>query len=275
MSLRQRLRILSDEVLPPRAQATLMHLGNTVVSDLETLMHPNRPGKVLIETNRRCNRRCDYCPLDASDTEMDDDTFYSIIDQLADWGFKGRVTPVGYSEPVFEPRMTNFITYINEQLPDSAIWILSNGDYLTQQHLDAWTAVGMTTAKLSIHDPSTPEQVAHVRALDAANDNVIVDDLRPGHQTLLMHNRGGLVDVGEVHALPRCYLVQIMTIHANGDVALCVHDYHSSHMFGNVHDRDIAAIWNDPAAKQLRWDINHGKYTLDMCKACGFKTELA
>ena len=55
------------------------------------------PLVVNLETINRCNSTCSFCTANKNAEKrpykrMDDALFYSIIDQLHDWGYKGHLT---------------------------------------------------------------------------------------------------------------------------------------------------------------------------------------
>ena len=56
---------------------------------------PPMPLVVNLETINRCNSTCSFCTANKNAEKrpykrMDEKLFYSIIDQLRDWGYKGR-----------------------------------------------------------------------------------------------------------------------------------------------------------------------------------------
>lgn len=58
---------------------------------------------------------------------MEDELFYSIIDQLKDWGYKGHLTLYGNNEPWLDTRIVEFHRYCRKQLPDCFIFMSTNG----------------------------------------------------------------------------------------------------------------------------------------------------
>ena len=63
------------------------------------LSEPPMPLVVNLETINRCNSDCAFCTANRYAEKrpyrkMDDELFYSIIDQLAEWGYKGHLTLV-------------------------------------------------------------------------------------------------------------------------------------------------------------------------------------
>ena len=62
------------------------------------------PHVVNLETINRCNSTCEFCTANKHAekrpfAKMSDEMYYSIIDQLRDWGYKGHLTLYGNNEP--------------------------------------------------------------------------------------------------------------------------------------------------------------------------------
>ena len=97
---------------------------------------PPMPLVVNLETINRCNSTCSFCTANKNAEKrpykrMDEKLFYSIIDQLRDWGYKGHLTLYGNNEPFLDTRIVEFHKYCREQLPDCFIFLSTNGLTLT------------------------------------------------------------------------------------------------------------------------------------------------
>ncbi|MBO7334840.1 MAG: radical SAM protein, partial [Lachnospiraceae bacterium] len=93
---------------------------------------PPHPLVVNLETINRCNSDCAFCTANRNAEKrplckMDEGLFKSIIDQLADWGYKGHLTLYGNNEPFIDTRIVEFHKYCREKLPDSFIFLSTNG----------------------------------------------------------------------------------------------------------------------------------------------------
>ena len=94
------------------------------------------PLVINLETINRCNSTCSFCTANRNAEKrpykrMEDELFYSIIDQLRDWGYKGHLTLYGNNEPFLDTRVVEFHKYCREQLPDCFIFLSTNGLLLT------------------------------------------------------------------------------------------------------------------------------------------------
>ena len=90
------------------------------------------PLVVNIETVNRCNSTCEFCTANIHAEKrpyrkIDDALYYSIIDQLHDWNYKGHLTLYGNNEPWLDKRIVEFHKYAREKLPDAFIFMSTNG----------------------------------------------------------------------------------------------------------------------------------------------------
>ncbi|MBR0091978.1 MAG: radical SAM protein, partial [Lachnospiraceae bacterium] len=100
------------------------------------------PNVVNIETINRCNSTCEFCSANIHAEcrpfqQMTDELYHSIIDQLSDWGYKGHLTLYGNNEPWLDKRIIELHKYAREKLPDSFIFMSTNGLLLNVEKLDA------------------------------------------------------------------------------------------------------------------------------------------
>jgi MoaA/NifB/PqqE/SkfB family radical SAM enzyme len=54
----------------------------------------------------------------------------------------------------------------------------------------------------------------------------------------------------------------------NGDVVLCCVDWERKHVFGNIHDSTIRAIWNGPAYRAYRDRMRANDFAGTLCEHC-------
>jgi len=260
------------ERIKPYIKTRAMH---AYVSAQKLFLHGLRdlPSAVNIETNSLCTRSCYYCPRDGnSSARLDDDQYYSIIDQLAEWGFKGRVSPQGHNEPLTDPRIFEFLKYTREKLPGSEIVFFTNSDLLDRNKIDMLAESGVNKIKASIHEPSSDEFAQTMMGYhEHYRDFFTVIDMRDATRETRLSNRGGLIELDNIVMRPRCYKIDVLAVKANGNVILCCSDYTENRVFGNINDTSIKDIWEDPEFRAIRDNIRKGKYSLDICKSCGYE----
>lgn len=81
-----------------------------------------QPNVVNIETINRCNSACEFCSANIHAEsrpfrQMSDELYRSIIDQLADWGYRGHLTLYGNNEPWMDKRIVELHKYARENCP--------------------------------------------------------------------------------------------------------------------------------------------------------------
>ena len=101
-----------------------------------------QPLVVNLETINRCNSTCEFCTANKNAEKrpykrMEDELFYSIIDQLADWNYKGHLTMYGNNEPWLDTRIVEFHKYAREKLPEAFIFMSTNGLLLDVEKVKA------------------------------------------------------------------------------------------------------------------------------------------
>ena len=109
---------------------------------------------VEIGIHNFCNRTCTFCPLSRDDvhrknpkkiTYMDPRMFQSIMEQLSEIDFDGRIDFSRYHEPLSDRKtIVDRIRLTNYFLPNAEISINTNSDYLKRDYLDELLSVGVT-----------------------------------------------------------------------------------------------------------------------------------
>jgi radical SAM protein with 4Fe4S-binding SPASM domain len=238
----------------------------------DTVGYPIR--MVEIETRTICNRRCSYCPnSDHSrpDAEMPEPLFVSIIAQLSDLGFDGRMSFHFYNEPLLDDRLERFVAQACAALPEMRVVLYSNGDLLTRARFEALLAAGVETLWITNHGRSA----AHCRWR-----HELPPDLRRHlrYQTkdnpeIFWTNRGGLLPhvahVDAPLAVPCTALATSLVVDAHGHVVLCYEDYEGRVTLGNLQRQSIEEVWNSPRARTLRRRLLRGDRTCTApCRGC-------
>ncbi len=61
---------------------------------------------------------------------------------------------------------------------------------------------------------------------------------------------------------------EVFTIHSDGSVVICCHDYDRITCFGNIFEQDVLEIWNDPEFRRYRWNVLSGNAPSFCVKGC-------
>ncbi len=95
---------------------------------------------VNIETTAYCNRKCSFCFYadrfpKREQGIMKEEVYKKVIDDLAAYGFRGRLSPHSYGEPLLDKRLPSLMEYTRKKLPWCTLDVRTNGDYLTEDLL--------------------------------------------------------------------------------------------------------------------------------------------
>lgn len=232
---------------------------------------------VEVETITTCNRTCSYCPNSAFDRGhakneklMGEDVFRLIVDQLAQVGFWGRLSPHFYGEPLLDERLEGLMAYAREKLPLTKIVIFTNGDLLGPDRYQSLVNAGVDGFLVTQHgERPSPKLVKLRRKLERKPERGIRFDYRAFTSESELSNRAGLVDHEHLETKTDCDLpAQNVTIDHSGNVVLCCNDYHSSVSFGNVRETHLMDIWRSEDFRRIRKDLLGGHFELEICQKC-------
>jgi len=234
---------------------------------------------VEIDINTSCNRRCLYCPnsiydrgLVENEKLMPTGLFHKIIDELAEIGYNGRISPVFYGEPLLDKRIVDLMRYVRNKLPKSRIVMFTNGDFLTHTKYSELVQAGVDEFIITQHGQDIPDGVKDLYKYCESNEcdlnRISYQKFSPGSE--LLSNRGGLIHLSVVYSIPICAYDWITRIVINyeGDVILCCNDYFSEVKFGNIRENKLIEIWMDKTYRSIREDLRNQRYTLPICVKC-------
>lgn len=234
--------------------------------------------QVEIETNTGCNRKCRICPRhkhERPDGFMDEGLYETLLDQLAGIGFRGRLSPVFYNEPLLDPRLTRLMRTAKAKLPKSTVVVFTNGSLLTTQNLTELAEAGVDSFIVSQYTQNLRADADPFAEAQAGLSPAVKKRIR--YRTLAdedpLSTSGGLVPVPHPVTKGRCMQASLnCVVDFRGDVVLCCNDYYGEHTFGNVGREHVLDIWTKPDFRRLRQRLRAGHFDLDICKACASGT---
>lgn len=248
--------------------------------------------RVIVENFNYCNRKCTFCTNRLVDrksrfTEMPDDLFIRIFDQLVDGRYGGTVFFGRYSEPLAHPMVYERVRLVRDRLPTNRISLNTNGDYLIERDLHRLAECGLSDMKIMCYLPNgatyTPELATKLcwdllnrTGLDgvldkASTQNEIV--FHVSHSSRLhisVHaenysivglgsDRGGVVtQLGGGRRRAPCYAPFFeLNVDYSGDVVPCCNmnsdvPAHRPYVMGNVRTDSIATIYFSEGADAFR-----------------------
>ena len=234
--------------------------------------------EVEVETNTGCNRKCKICPRHKHEREeglMSEALYARLLDQLASFGFAGRFSPVFYNEPLLDPRLSPLMRAAKERLPDTFVVIFTNGSLLSREKIEELVAAGVDTLLVSQYSGNLR---ADARPYAEATRDLPRRLRRHIRYRVLgdddpLSTSGGLVPVQQPVTRTRCMQASLSAVvDFRGDVLLCCNDYYGEHKFGNIEQEHILDIWNKPHFRELRRQLRHGDFQLEICKRCASGT---
>ena len=244
---------------------------------------PPKPLVVNIETVNRCNSTCAFCTANIYAEKrpymkMDEKVYYSIIDQLAEWGYKGHLTLYGNNEPLLDNRIVEFHKYAREKLPEAFIFMSTNGLILkldtvkeVKKYVDQ-LIINNYCMDMKLHD-NIQEIYDYVKAHPEEFEDVeILIQMRYLQEVLT--NRAGSApnkQATEKVITETCLMPYTdMWIMPNGKMGICCCDNFEVTNLADVIEDGVAAGWNSEKYRKLREDLRAGRQNYPFCKHCDF-----
>ncbi|MDO4188920.1 MAG: SPASM domain-containing protein [Lachnospiraceae bacterium] len=246
----------------------------------ETAPHPL---VVNIETVNRCNSTCEFCTANINAEKrpymkIEDELYYSIIDQLADWGYKGHLTLYGNNEPWLDTRIVEFHKYAREKLPEAFIFMSTNGLIL---NIDKVNAIKPYVNQLIINNycrdmklhKNIQEIYDYIKANpdDYKNVDILIQMRYLGE---VLTNRAGSApnkkSKGKIIKETCLMPFTDMWIVPNGKMGICCCDNFEVTDLADLHEVSLKDGWNSAKYQELRKSIADGRQNYPFCKYCDF-----
>lgn len=266
------------------------------------------PRLVSVETTNRCNARCKFCPNNSLARDrriMSDDLFKKIINDCKEFPLKA-IEPFLQGEPFMDPHIFDRLAYINEQLPETALRLYSNGAALTKAKSDMLRELNVDKLYISLnsvnkekyedivglpfertmenvralcaHDPKGPVAktiTLRITLLDNTTEKEIADfkalckELGVRSMMVGLFNYKG--DIPSNLPVPNfpCEHIDRLDILSNGHTTLCCMDQEGEYGWGDVINHSVLEVFNSPAAKRVREMHRSGqRKALMPCSRC-------
>ena len=244
---------------------------------------PPHPLVVNIETINRCNSTCAFCTANKNAEKrpycrMEDTLFYNIIDQLADWGYKGHLTLYGNNEPWLDTRIVEFHKYCREKLPDSFIFMSTNGLLLDIDKVKAVVPyvdqliINNYCMNMKLHD-NVQKIYDYVKANpDEFKDVDILVQMR--YMEAVLTNRAGSAPnkKNEVKVIKETCLMPFtdVFIFPDGRLGICCCDNFEVTELADLKKTTLSEAWNSKLYQEIREKIKDGRQNWPFCKYCDF-----
>ena len=198
---------------------------------------------VEIEVSSRCNRRCVYCPQSHEwfrqpQHYMDRTIFDSIIAQLTDLKFAGRLSFHMYNEPLLHPHLEDLVAHARRHLPSAWLVLYTNGDLLNDSRHAALLDAGIDHFFVTRHSGGAFKERPFQRVRWAGD--------------FMLSSRGGLVGDPVSWNLPCFGPSEMLMIHHDGTVVLCHEDAAGKRPMGRIDRQSLREIWGSEEFVRLR-----------------------
>ncbi|MCR4991223.1 MAG: SPASM domain-containing protein [Lachnospiraceae bacterium] len=244
---------------------------------------PPYPLVVNLETINRCNSNCAFCTANKYAEKrpycrMDDGLFYRIIDQLADWGYKGHLTLYGNNEPWLDTRIVEFHKYCREKLPDCFIFMSTNGLLLD---IDKVKSVLPYVDQLIINnyceDMKLHENVKEIYEYARSHKKEFKDVellIQMRYAKAVLTNRAGSAPnkvntqkvINETCLMPYTDIF----IFPDGRMGICCCDNYEATTLADLNKVNIKDAWNSLEYQKIRKAITNSRAEYPFCKYCDF-----
>ncbi len=242
-----------------------------------------KPNIVNIETINRCNSTCAFCTANIHAEkrpfmQIDDDLYRSIIDQLADWNYKGHLTLYGNNEPWLDKKIVERHKYAREKLPESFIFMSTNGLILDLEKVKAiqpyvdQLIINNYCLNMKLHkNIQRIYEYVNMHPEEFENIDILI---QMRYLKEVLTNRAGSAPnkkatekvIKETCLLP----FTDMWIMPNGKMGLCCCDNFEVTDFGDLNKTPLKEAWGSPEFMEVRRKIAEGRQNYDFCKHCDF-----
>lgn len=234
---------------------------------------------VEIETINRCNGTCSFCPVSkGNDTrdfkKMSWELFTSIIDQLAEINYSGKLALFSNNEPFLDDNIIEKHKYARGKLPYARMHLFTNGTLLniekfTQiiQYLDELI---IDNYQQELHLIRPCQEIADYCENHSELKKKVTIVLRKRDEVL--SNRGGDAPNRDDHVSyphAKCALpFKQLIIRPDGKVSLCCNDPLGRNTLADLTKESLLSAWNNDRFQMVRKCLYKGRKEWRHCEYC-------
>lgn len=232
--------------------------------------------QVLVETRTDCNNHCLFCPHAFNNKPlgiMNWECYTTIIDQLCEIQYNGRVALMLSNEPLLETRLEKMIEYAKDKSQRFFLDITTNGRLLTVPIVDKLFKLGLDN--ININDYRGDRDICPEKwssylepVFKAYGNNPKVSFKRRRLDENLPNYAGNIPQKFNPEDYGFCnYPFRKLTIAYNGNILLCCDDFMYDTNFGNVMKDNLIDCWNHPDLNRARFSLLENS-RIGLCKRC-------
>lgn len=234
---------------------------------------------IEIETINKCNGECQFCPVNKFDDPrqlaiMDTELFYTIIAQLKELNFKGRVQLFSNNEPLLDKRIFDFAKHTKEELNKCHLVFYTNGTLLD---IDKFKKLILycDTFCIDIYydkEEKIPNNIKPVIKYCLQNPDLQHKvKIQLINKAAIRNSRGGksknrknIYTVQTPCLLP---FVQVV-VRPTGEISLCCNDATGVFTLGDLKQEKLIDIWNGHYFNEIRKKLRFNREQIPMCHQC-------
>lgn len=256
----------------------------TMYSPMEDRMSLEDPFSSLmlidIMATELCNLTCEFCPRAHGypnlNLHMDLKIVEKVAKDLSISFYQNRILYCGFGESLLYNHLTESIQIFKKHMPwQRNIHLVTNGDKLTYDKILELTDAGLNKFFVSMYDGPEQEDKFKELFLKAGVDNYILQHYyKPPEEDygfLHLSNRAGYL-FHENLINDGCNIpFYAMSLHWNGDVLLCSHDWEKKQIMGNVMKKSVQDIWlESELLNRFREELMKSR-NMHPCNKCNIK----
>jgi hypothetical protein len=184
--------------------------------------------------------------------------YIRTINELSEIQFSGVISFHRYNEPMMDPRLSSFLAYAKQKLPDPYLRVYTNGYYLTQEIVDDLSKAGMNWLEVSAYSNKEYERFLQ---LNVSIPYMVFESKLDDRIILYDKNEKNL-------RLPCFSIINDCTINCEGKLVLCCLDWKNNHCLADLNKTSLKAALNTDKIRKIFFDLTEGSRTLHLCKRC-------
>lgn len=270
-------------LLLPRKIIMDSEMKNAVQLEMDEYLKKQNVGlfeTIELETINRCNGECSFCPVNRKDDKrkfkiMDEGLFKSIVNQLRDMDYDGRIQIFSNNEPLLDKRICDFAKYVKETCSKAHLSIFTNGILLTEDKFNELIKYCDTFCIDHYYEgePKLPENIKKI--VEICNQTPILKRkviIQMINKKEIRNNRGG-------QSKNRHFTYQLKTncrlpfkqviVRPDGKLSLCCNDALGVYTLGDLTQQTLIDVWNGEKYKSIRDTLaQKGRKGVALCKYC-------
>lgn len=218
---------------------------------------------INIELSSLCNYSLFHknCPIynNKEKIVLSSKIVYKVIDELAEINYSGIINFNLYNEPLIDPRLFTFLSYIKKNCPNATASINTNGFYLTQTIVDELEEFNVVLYVSAY----TKSEYDRLTSLQANFPYMVFYSI--------LDDRKNLYDKNPINLNKICHApVNEVGLSCTGDILLCCLDWKREYVFGNLYEETLSGILEKSYTKDVYSNLLKANRTLHICKNCSW-----